>query len=135
MFRILLPLSAALLLGSCAGGDSATNRTVWVEDGPPVNCINLNQVRSFRVVDDRTIDFERNRNQAWRNHLPMRCSGLSFGQKIRHNSRTSRLCNFDTITPVSIGGGPNAANCQLGQFQPIKRVPVPETKPTEAASG
>jgi hypothetical protein len=135
MFRILLPLSAALLLGSCAGGDSATNRTVWVEDGPPVNCINLNQVRSFRVVDDRTIDFERNRNQAWRNHLPMRCSGLSFGQKIRHNSRTSRLCNFDTITPVSMGGGPNAANCQLGQFQPIKRVPVPETKPSEAASG
>lgn len=135
MFRTLLPLSAALLLGSCAGGDSATNRTVWVEDGPPVNCINLNQVRSFRVVDDRTIDFERNRNQAWRNHLPMRCSGLSFGQKIRHNSRTSRLCNFDTITPVSMGGGPNAANCQLGQFQPIKRVPVPETKPSEAASG
>ena len=135
MFRTLLPLSAALLLGSCAGGDSATNRTVWVEDGPPVNCINLNQVRSFRVVDDRTIDFERNRNQAWRNHLPMRCSGLSFGQKIRHNSRTGRLCNFDTITPVSIGGGPNAANCQLGQFQPIKRVPVPETKPSEAASG
>jgi hypothetical protein len=135
MFRTLLPLSAALLLSSCAGGDSATNRTVWVEDGPPVNCINLNQVRSFRVVDDRTIDFERNRNQAWRNHLPMRCSGLSFGQKIRHNSRTSRLCNFDTITPVSMGGGPNAANCQLGQFQPIKRVPVPETKPSEAASG
>ncbi len=129
MMRVLLPLSAALLLGSCAGSDNTTNRTVWVEDGPPVNCINLNQVRSFRVVDDRTIDFERNRNQAWRNNLPMRCSGLSFGQKIRHHSRTSQLCSFDTITPVSMGGGSSGQRCQLGQFQPIKRVPAPETKP------
>ncbi len=98
-------------------------------DGAPVNCISRSQVRTFRVIDDQTIDFERNRIQAWRNNLPMRCSGLSFGQKIRHHSRTSQLCSFDTITPVSMGGGSSGQRCQLGQFQPIKRVPAPETKP------
>lgn len=123
-------LGAALLLAGCAsGGNDSANRSVWVEDGPPVNCISLNQVRSFRAIDDRTIDFERNRNQAWRNNLPHSCSGLSFGQAVRHNSRTSQLCSFDTITPVSMARGPNPPRCQLGQFQPMKRVPAPETPP------
>jgi hypothetical protein len=126
---------AALVLAGCAGSDdSAANRTVWVADGPPVNCINRNQVRSFRVIDDRTIDFERNRNQGWRSELPFRCSGLTFGQKIQLNSRTGtmQICNFDTITPVTMARGPNPMRCQLGQFQPIKRVPVPDAAPGTA---
>ena len=127
--RRSLILIAPLLLAACAGSDNPTSKTVWVEDGPPVNCITRSQVRTFRVIDDRTIDFERNRNQAWRNNLPFRCSGLSFGQKIRINSRTSQLCSFDSITPVTMAAGPNPPRCQLGQFQPVKRVPAPETKP------
>lgn len=130
---LLLPLAA--LLASCANSDDASNRTVWVADGPPVNCINRNQVRSFRVVNDSTIDFERNRNQAWRNNLPMRCSGLTFGQAIQVNSRTHQICSFDSITPRGMGSGPNAMRCQLGQFQPMKRVPVPETPPAPPAPG
>jgi hypothetical protein len=133
-----VPVAALILLAGCAGGDdSAANRTVWVADGPPVGCINMNQVRTFRVIDDRTIDFERNRNEAWRNSLPFRCSGLSFGQKVRLNNRGNQLCSFDTITPTSVGGrGPNQMRCQLGQFQPMKRVPVPDApaaRPTAAA--
>lgn len=125
----LMIVSATLLLAACANSDSPAERSVWVEDGPPVNCINRNQVRSFRVIDDRTIDFERNRNQAWRNNLPFRCSGLAFGQAIRLNSRTQQICNMDSITPKSFGSGPNALRCQLGQFQPMKRVPAPEAAP------
>jgi hypothetical protein len=126
--RGLIPVAALLLAGCAGSGDSAANRSVWVADGPPVNCISRHQVRTFRVVDDRTIDFERNRNQAWRNNLPFRCSGLTFGQAIQLNNRTSssRICSFDTITPRSLAGGPNPVRCQLGQFQPMKRVPVPE---------
>jgi hypothetical protein len=132
--NILIPI--ALLLAGCAGSDSPANRSVWVEDGPAVNCISRNQVRTFRVIDDQTIDFERNRNQAWRNRLPFRCSGLVFGQAIRLNSRTHQICNLDSISPKSFGGGPNPPRCQLGQFQPMKRVPVPETRPaTEPAQG
>ncbi len=130
MLRHYPILGLALLLAGCAGSDeSATNRTVWVADGPPVNCINTSQIRTFRVIDDRTIDFERNRNVAWRNSLPIRCNGLAFGQKIRLNNRGTQLCSFDTITPTSMGRGPNPMRCQLGQFQPMKRVPVPEAQP------
>jgi hypothetical protein len=98
-----------------------------VAEGAPVNCINTNQIRTFRVIDDRTIDFERNRNEAWRNTLPFRCSGLTFGQKIRLNNRGMQLCSFDSITPASMSRGSNPMRCQLGQFQPMRRVPAPET--------
>lgn len=122
-----------VLLAACANTDSPANRAVWVEDGPPVNCINRAHVRGFRVIDDQTIDFERNRNQVWRNRLPFRCDGLAFGQKIRVNSRTSQICNLDSITPMGMGSSMARANCPLGQFQPMKRVPAPEAKP--AAQG
>ena len=127
MIKAVAPLALLLLLGSCAGnGDSAANRSVWVDDGAPVNCISRSHIRGFRVIDDRTIDFERNRNQVWRNRLPHRCDGLAFGQKIRINSRTSQLFNLDSITPVGMGTGVGRQNCMLGQFQPMKRVPAPE---------
>jgi hypothetical protein len=128
-----LILLACLLAAGCAGSDGdPANRTVWVTDGPPVNCITKSQVRTFRVVDDRTVDFERNRNIGWRNELPMRCNGLTFGTKFRVNSRGNQLCNFDSITPVSMSRGPNPMRCQLGRFQPMKRVPVPEAGPGQA---
>ena len=126
MIERLLPILCLVLAGCAGSEDRATNRTVWVTDGPPVNCITKSQVRTFRVVDDRTVDFERNRNQGWRNELPFRCQGLTFGTKFRVNSRGNQICNFDSVTPVSMGRGANAPRCQLGRFQPMKRVPVPE---------
>lgn len=135
VMKRLLPI-ACLILAGCAGSEeSATNRTVWVTDGPPVNCITRSQVRTFRVVDDRTVDFERNRNQGWRNELPFRCQGLTFGTKFRVNSRGNQICNFDSVTPVSMGQGANAPRCQLGRFQPMKRVPVPEQPTPRPAEG
>ncbi|MGL6044536.1 MAG: DUF6491 family protein [Sandaracinobacteroides sp.] len=129
MPRYLLP-AALLALASCAGSDQdAVSRNLWAAEGPAVNCISLNQVRSFRVIDDRTVLFERNRTQGWRNELPFRCSGLTFGTKFRHNSRTSQLCSLNTITPTRTGSGPGNPACQLGQFQPVTRVTTPPPSP------
>jgi hypothetical protein len=125
-----LLIAATLVLAGCAGSDEdVTNRNLWQAEGAPVNCISLNQVRTFRVIDDRTVVFERNRNQAWRNDLPFRCSGLTFGSKFRHNSRTSQLCNLNTITVINAGSAPNGPACQLGQFQPVVRVTTPPAAP------
>lgn len=123
-------LSACLLMTACAGDpEAAPRRTVWVPVGPPVSCITTHQIRSTRVVDDRTIDFEASNNRTFRNNLPFRCSGLTFNQAIRHNSRTSQLCRVDTITVIAPGRGPRGPTCQLGSFQPMKRAPVPEAPP------
>ncbi len=127
-----LSIAAMLLVAGCAGSNQGTtNQTVWVADGPPVNCITTHQIRSMRIINDQTIDFEMTGNRVFRNNLPFRCSGLSFNQAIRHNSRTSQLCSVNSITVITPGRGPNGPTCSLGQFQPLKRVPVPEV-PAEA---
>lgn len=130
MRRLGLALAAMVSLAGCAGsGEGTRQQTVWVADGPPVNCITTHQIRSMRIINDQTIDFEMTGNRVFRNNLPFRCPGLSFNQAIRHNSRTSQLCSVNSITVLTPGRGPNGPTCALGQFQPLKRVPVPETPP------
>lgn len=123
-------LAAFLFLAACAGSsEEATERSVWVADGPPTNCITKSQIRRTRVIDDRTIDFEMTGNRVYRNTLPVRCFGLGFNQSVRTNSRGAWLCSSNTITPRSGTGGGRDPSCQLGQFQPIKRTRIPVAPP------
>lgn len=125
-------LATLLMLAACSGsGEESSQRTVWVPDGPTTNCIPKNQIRSMRVIDDRTIDFEMTGRRLYRNTLPFRCSGLTFGQAVRHNSRTSQLCSLNSITVRQPGGGWRGPSCSLGPFQPMKRAPTPEARPAE----
>ncbi len=120
---------AALLAGCAASDDSAANRTVWVADGPPTNCISVQQIRTMRIINDQTINFEMTGGRVFRNDLPLRCSGLSFNARIRHNSRTSQLCSLNMVTVDSFGSGRSAPSCQLGRFQPMRRAPAPASTP------
>jgi hypothetical protein len=123
-------LVSLLTVTGCAGSDdSAANRTVWVADGPPTNCISVQQIRTMRIINDQTIDFEMTGGRVFRNELPMRCSGLSFNTRIRHNSRTSQLCSLNMVTLDSFGSGRSGPSCQLGRFQPMRRAPAPTTPP------
>lgn len=131
MNRSGLICAAALSLAGCnQTGQDATNRSVWVPDGPPVNCISTMQLRTIRVIDDRTVDFEMSGRRTFRNTLPFSCSGLSFNRGIQHNSRTSQLCSFNTFTVKSAGTSGRGPACRLGQFQPLKRAPVPDAPPS-----
>jgi hypothetical protein len=117
-------------LAGCSGSDdSAANRTVWVADGPPANCISVQQIRTIRVINDQTIDFEMTGGRVFRNELPLRCSGLNFNTRIRHNSRTSQLCSLNMVTIESFGSGRSGPSCQLGRFQPMRRAPAPVASP------
>ena len=128
--RTLMIGAALLTLAGCAGSDeNAANRSVWVADGTPTNCISTQQIRTMRIINDQTIDFELTGGRVFRNELPLRCSGLSFNSRIRHNSRTSQLCSLNTITLDSFGTGRGGQSCQLGRFQPIRRAPAPVTPP------
>jgi uncharacterized metal-binding protein len=130
--RLKILLAVALFAGatSCAQNNEATtNRTVWVSDGPPVNCITSSQIRRIRVINDQTIDFEMSGRRTYRNNLTFPCSGLSFNTGIRHNSRTSQLCSFNTFTVNSPGFSTRGPACRLGQFQPMTRAPVPAAPP------
>jgi Family of unknown function (DUF6491) len=125
---VLAGLPLALFLAGCADSGNSTPRSqqVWVPDGDPVTCINLRQIRSTHVVDDRTINFVMGSNRMFRNELPFACSGLGFSRAFKHNSRTSQLCSMDSITVIQ-GGRATGARCSLGRFQPMKPAPAAET--------
>lgn len=123
MRHMRLMLVATLALAT--SGQAATNRSGWVADGPPVNCISVNRLRTVRVIDDRTVDFELSGRRVYRNDLPFRCPGINFNRGFRHNSRSAQLCSFNTFTVNSPGASGPA--CRLGQFQRLKRAPVAAT--------
>ena len=124
----ILAVFLALATASCVTDSSQTPRSqqLWTPQGEPVSCIITNQIRSTHVVDDRTIHFSMTgRNRMYRNELPFPCPGLAFSRSFKHNSRTGRLCNVDTITVIQAGR--RGATCGLGRFQPM--VPVESATP------
>lgn len=97
----------------------------WAPAGPAVNCIQTNQIRSTRVIDDSTIDFDMGGGRLFRNHLPNRCPGLNSNRAFSYSPTGNQLCNVHTITVIQQGGGPSrGATCGLGQFTPMQRAPA-----------
>lgn len=96
--------------------------------GDPVSCINLSQIRSSTVRDDRTIDFMMNGGTVYRNELPGRCGNLGFEQAFTYSTSLTQLCHVDIITVLqNVGGGFNrGASCGLGKFVPVKLIKPPK---------
>lgn len=83
------------------------------------SCVQLNQIREARVVDDRTIDFYLSGREILRNILPNACPGLGFERAFTYSTSLSQLCSVDIITVIIQGGGPQrGASCGLGSFVP-----------------
>jgi hypothetical protein len=113
-------LIMGLLLAGCAQQAPRTAQTM-IPAGAPMNCVQTNQIRSTRVIDDQTIDFEMRGGELLRNTLPNRCPGLGFERAFSYRTSINQLCSVNIITVVVQGGGPQiGASCGLGQFQPVK---------------
>jgi hypothetical protein len=121
MRRLLIGLAVAL-----AAPVAAKPATVpMVVTGPPVNCVNIRNIRSTKVIDDQTIDFHMSGNQIFRNTLPNRCPQLGFEQAFSYQTSISQLCSVDIITVIVQGSGPRrGASCGLGKFTPVAATPA-----------
>ena len=97
-----------------------------VAAGDPVNCIQINRIRSTSIVDDQTIDFRMSNGTVFRNTLPNRCPGLNSANAFSYSTSQAQLCNVDVIRVLNTGGGPRlGASCGLGQFVPVKPADAP----------
>lgn len=122
--RMMMAAAATALLTGCAptAGDVA-DRVALAEARPvgePQSCLPLQSIRSSRVRDDRTIDFELVNGQTYRNVLPYSCPGLGFDESFAYDTSLPRLCSLDTITVLQGGGNLRGATCGLGQFQRVE---------------
>ena len=95
-----------------------------VVTGPPVSCIYLRNIRSTKVIDDKTIDFHMNGQKVFRNTLPNSCPQLGFERAFGYQTSVSQLCSVDLITVIVQGSpGVRGATCGLGQFTPVSFPP------------
>ena len=124
--RFDLALAAALALGlattpAVAGTRSQEQALAAARpDGPPVDCVQLRQIRESRVRSDSVIDFYMLGNKVYRNTLPNSCPRLGFEQAFSYRTSISQLCSVDIITVISRGTpGIAGPSCGLGKFQPV----------------
>jgi hypothetical protein len=125
MFKPMLPLAILALAGCQQSADSTPKpskapaaRVV----GEAASCIPIVSIRSSRVHDDRTIDFDLGGGKVYRNTLPNSCPGLGFEEAFTYETSLSQLCSTDIIYVLQRVGGSvqRGAGCGLGQFVPVE---------------
>ncbi len=95
------------------------------EIGLPVSCISTYQIRSTKIVDDKTIDFEMSGRKTYRNVMSYSCPSLKSEERFSYRPTNNQLCSVDIIRVLNNYGGTlqEGAGCGLGKFQQIERVP------------
>lgn len=130
-FLFLATMAVAItgVAGAAISGGSISERrakalAAYEPVGEAVNCVTLSQVRSSKVIDDRTIDFKMAGGKVYRNTLPHSCPSLGFEERFSHRTSLNQLCSVDTIRVLqSYGSGLHeGAGCGLGKFQPMQKV-------------
>lgn len=117
-----LVMAGVVLSGCAAGGQRAGSSAMAtpIPGAAPVSCVNLQNIRESKVIDDRTIDFVMRDGRILRNTLPYSCPGLGFERAFSYKTSISQLCSVDIITVINNGAGiRTGASCGLGTFVPV----------------
>lgn len=111
---------AALSMMMAVGVQAALADDAKPVEGKPLDCLQINQIKRTKIVDDQNIVFALTGNRFYNNHLAQKCSGLKSSNKFRYQTSQSVLCNVDTITVLHDAGSGmmDGATCGLGKFTP-----------------
>jgi hypothetical protein len=112
MIQKILVLTAMILL-------SGTVQAQEPQAAPKsVSCINLRDIDSTDVQDDKTIIFKMRGKKYYKNDLSHRCHGLGFAKAFSMRTSSSQLCSIDIIRVLENYGGAlqEGAGCGLGKF-------------------
>lgn len=118
----LLPVLAVTALAGCASQPAADRQTL---SDTATGCIAVTRIMSTDVLDERTIVFEMNNGDIYRNSLPQRCGGLSDRDAFMYRIPSTQLCRSDIITvlqrtgPAGGTGFMPTNSCALGSFEQI----------------
>lgn len=124
----------ALVILSAVGIASSGLAVVYARDkapapevravGEPKSCVTTHQIRTTKIIDDSTIDFEMAGGKTYRNTLSHSCPGLRRDDAFSYRTSTSQLCSVDIIRVIENYGGrlQEGAGCGLGKFQEVEKV-------------
>jgi hypothetical protein len=122
-----LPL--LLALAGCAGagpwpsaprGDELAPLVAGRAAGPAESCVASVQNTSLRVIDSRTLVYDRGRT-VWVNRLRDACPGLRRDDALIVETHGSRYCRNDRIRAFEPYRSIPGPVCLLGDFVPYRR--------------
>src|SRR5690242_1338460 len=85
-------------------------------------CLYQNELRTTKVLDDRTILFTTRDGQTYSNTLPRQCPSLRRGSLVNYTYDSRRLCAGSMFQVLlDLGGGRKVPTfvCPLGIFAPV----------------
>jgi hypothetical protein len=129
MRKLILGL-ATVAIATTAGAFGPAERrakalAAYEPAGAAVNCINIRQIDSTKVLANNVIDFKMRGGKVYRNTLPYSCPSLMSEDRFSYKTSLSQLCSVDIVRVLhNYGGGlQEGAGCGLGKFQPMAKVP------------
>ena len=133
--KYLLLLASVCLAAGCAADtedrvamaakDEATlaaQLSGYEASGPPVQCVNMRDLKGNRSAGETAIIFSGVGGRKWVNRPGGGCPDLGFSRALVTRTTGTRLCRgdiatvFDTVSRAEYGG------CGLGDFEPYRRV-------------
>ena len=125
----LLIMAALLATGASAKTDRSPEAQLAraIEGrvaGPPVDCINLRDIRSTQIIDNTAIVYDTGR-KLYVNHPRSGAQSLHWGRILVTDTHSSELCSIDIVKLYDSGSRIQAGFVGLGKFVPYEK---PATK-------
>ena len=133
--RLLPPLAlVALVVLSSTYASAATNDNSRGEAklakaldgrvaGKPVNCINLQDVRSSEIIDHTAILYHADGDRVYVNVPRIGQTSLNNDDILVTKTWSSQLCNLDTVRLFNRGARFETGFVGLGEFVPYSKTP------------
>nr|WP_047168022.1 hypothetical protein [Sphingomonas sp. Y57] len=130
---LFIPIATASLLAmGLAGSSQAAKRAGGAEaeiskalagriPGKPVDCLDLNRIRSSRIIDRAAILYETDGGMLYLNRPASGAEQLRSGLTLVTDTHTPQLCSVDTVRLVDLPGHFESGWVGLGKFVPYAR--------------
>ncbi len=90
-------------------------------EGPPVDCLNLRDIRSSTIIDGIAIVYETSNRTVYVNRPTAGASSLRWGQTLVTDTHTSQLCSIDVVKLYDTSARMATGFVGLGKFVPYTR--------------
>jgi hypothetical protein len=89
--------------------------------GKPVDCLNLRDIRSSRIIDRTAIIYETNGRTLYLNRPDAGQSSLSRGDVLVTDTHSHRLCSIDVVRLYDTSPWTQTGAVFLGDFVPYRK--------------
>lgn len=114
----LTVLTAAMPAFARSADEELAKALAGRTEGAPVDCLNLRDIRSSRIIDGIGILYETNNRTVYLNRPASGASSLRWGLTLVTDTHSSQLCSIDTVKLYDTTARMQSGFVGLGKFVP-----------------